>query len=44
VHAQIPGSDLVLLPATGHCPQLSAPDATLAAIVSFAADTVAGTR
>jgi sigma-B regulation protein RsbQ len=39
VHAQIPGSDLVLLPATGHCPQLSAPHATLAAIVSFAADT-----
>jgi sigma-B regulation protein RsbQ len=44
VHAQIPGSSLVTLPATGHCPQLSAPDATLAAIVSFAAGTVAGTR
>jgi sigma-B regulation protein RsbQ len=44
VHAQIPGSSLVTLPATGHCPQLSAPDATLAAIVSFAADTGAGTR
>ena len=25
VHAQIPGSRLVTLPATGHCPQLSAP-------------------
>ena len=36
VHAQIPGSTLVTLPATGHCPQLSAPEATLAAI---AADT-----
>lgn len=35
VHAEIPGSALVTLPATGHCPQLSAPDATLAAIVSF---------
>jgi sigma-B regulation protein RsbQ len=38
VHAQIPGSTLVTLPATGHCPQLSAPEATLAAIASFAAD------
>lgn len=37
VHAQIPGSTLVTLPATGHCPQLSAPDVTLAAIASFAA-------
>jgi sigma-B regulation protein RsbQ len=35
VHDQIPGSTLVTLTATGHCPQLSAPDATLAAIVSF---------
>lgn len=39
VHAQIPGSTLITLPATGHCPQLSAPEATLAAIASFAADT-----
>lgn len=38
VHAQIPGSRLITLPATGHCPQLSAPEATLAAIASFAAD------
>ena len=38
VHAQIPGSSLVTLPAIGHCPQLSAPDVTLAAIASFAAD------
>jgi sigma-B regulation protein RsbQ len=37
VRAQIPGSRLVMLAATGHCPQLSAPDATLAAIASFAA-------
>jgi sigma-B regulation protein RsbQ len=36
VHAQIPGSSLVTLPATGHCPHLSAPEATLAAIISFA--------
>jgi sigma-B regulation protein RsbQ len=36
VHGQIPGSTLVTLAATGHCPQLSAPDATLAAIASFA--------
>jgi sigma-B regulation protein RsbQ len=35
VHDQIPGSALVTLPATGHCPQLSAPDATLAAIAGF---------
>jgi sigma-B regulation protein RsbQ len=36
VHAQIPGSVLITLPATGHCPHLSAPEATLAAIASFA--------
>ncbi|HEY1920648.1 MAG TPA: alpha/beta hydrolase [Streptosporangiaceae bacterium] len=36
VHAQIPGSTLITLPATGHCPHLSAPEATLAAIASFA--------
>jgi sigma-B regulation protein RsbQ len=39
VHAQIPGSSLVTLPATGHCPHLSAPDVTLAAIASFAGST-----
>ena len=37
VHAEIPGSTLITLPATGHCPQLSAAEATLAAIASFAA-------
>jgi sigma-B regulation protein RsbQ len=36
VRAQIPGASLVTLPATGHCPHLSAPDVTLAAIASFA--------
>ncbi|MFF6814152.1 alpha/beta fold hydrolase [Streptomyces sp. NPDC012403] len=35
VHAAIPGSELVTLPATGHCPQLSAPEATTAAIRVF---------
>lgn len=35
VHAQIPGSTLLTLPATGHCPHLSAPQATLEAITSF---------
>lgn len=37
MHAQIEGSELVTLDATGHCPQLSAPEATAAAIASFAA-------
>jgi sigma-B regulation protein RsbQ len=36
VQAAIPGSTLVTLPATGHCPHLSAPGATVAAIMSFA--------
>ncbi|MFF1547003.1 alpha/beta fold hydrolase [Streptomyces sp. NPDC058291] len=35
VHAEIPGSTLVTLPATGHCPQLSAPEATNAALLDF---------
>ncbi len=38
VHARIPGSRLVTLDAVGHCPQLSAPQATAQAIASFAAD------
>ena len=37
VHTGIPGSTLVTLDATGHCPQLSAPEATAAAITAFAA-------
>jgi sigma-B regulation protein RsbQ len=35
VHEQIAGSRLVTLDATGHCPQLSAPEQTAAAILSF---------
>lgn len=35
VHAVIPSSRLVTLDATGHCPQLSAPEATTAAIIDF---------
>lgn len=36
VHEQIKGSALVTLNATGHCPQLSAPEATTEAILAFA--------
>jgi sigma-B regulation protein RsbQ len=35
VHRQIPGSSFVLLDATGHCPNLSAPSATVEAIRAF---------
>ena len=35
VHQQIPGSDLVYLDAVGHCPNLSAPVETAAAIRAF---------
>ena len=35
VHEHIPGSELVHLEATGHCPNLSAPSETVAAIKSF---------
>jgi sigma-B regulation protein RsbQ len=35
IHAQIPGSTLVQLQATGHCPNLSAPDETADAILTF---------
>ncbi len=35
VRDAIPGAELVLLDATGHCPNLSAPEATTAAIASF---------
>ncbi|MDG6105862.1 alpha/beta hydrolase [Dactylosporangium aurantiacum] len=34
-HANIPGSTMVVLEATGHCPNLSAPDETYAAIDGF---------
>lgn len=35
VHEHLPGSQLVKLRATGHCPNLSAPEETVAAIASF---------
>lgn len=35
VHRQIPGSQLTILKATGHCPHLSAPAETIAAIKAF---------
>lgn len=35
VQRAIPGSELVVLDTTGHCPNLSAPDATIAAIRAF---------
>ena len=35
VHRQIAGSELVLMEATGHCPNLSAPEETIAAIRAF---------
>jgi sigma-B regulation protein RsbQ len=35
VHQQVAGSTLVQLEATGHCPNLSAPDETVAAISEF---------
>ncbi|MEV4277911.1 alpha/beta fold hydrolase [Actinoplanes xinjiangensis] len=38
VSAHIPGSRLVTLDAIGHCPQLSAPQATAQAIASFVAE------
>lgn len=38
VHRQIPGSRLVRMEATGHCPNLSAPEETVAAITAFLGD------
>lgn len=37
VHARIPGSQLVVLEATGHCPNLSAPEETAGAVRTFLA-------
>ena len=37
VHREIPGSELVLMKATGHCPNLSHPEETVAAIQRFLA-------
>ncbi|MER7661674.1 hypothetical protein [Streptomyces sp. NPDC096193] len=39
VRARIPGSEPVTLEATGHCPQLRAPEATATAIAAFAGAT-----
>jgi sigma-B regulation protein RsbQ len=35
VHRHIPASELVLMNATGHCPNLSAPEETISAIRAF---------
>ncbi|GIH50662.1 alpha/beta fold hydrolase [Microbispora rosea] len=35
VHKNMPGSELVLMRATGHCPNLSAPEETISAIKAF---------
>jgi sigma-B regulation protein RsbQ len=35
VHRSVPGSELVMLRATGHCPNLSAPAETIEAITAF---------
>lgn len=35
VHNAIPGSEFVVLDSTGHCPNMSAPEATIAAIKAF---------
>jgi len=40
VHEAIPGSTLTVLEATGHCPNLSAPEETTAAIEAFLRDLV----
>jgi len=35
MHSQMPNSELIILKATGHCPNLSAPDEVISAIRSF---------
>ena len=35
MHRQMPNSELVILKATGHCPNLSAPDEVISAMRSF---------
>jgi sigma-B regulation protein RsbQ len=35
LHRKLPNSQLVLMSATGHCPNLSAPEETIAAIRAF---------
>lgn len=44
VHQQIARSELVLMRATGHCPNLSAPEETVAAIKAFLAGERRGTN
>lgn len=39
VHREIPNSELVVLSATGHCPHVSAPDETIAAMKAFLSST-----
>jgi sigma-B regulation protein RsbQ len=38
MHKQLPGSEFVQLSATGHCPNLSAPEETIAAMEAFLRD------
>ena len=38
MHKQMDGSQLVIMNATGHCPNLSAPEETIAAIIDFLND------
>jgi sigma-B regulation protein RsbQ len=37
LHQQLAGSELVVMQATGHCPNLSAPEETIAAMRAFLA-------
>jgi len=38
MHQSLPGSEFVLMKATGHCPNLSAPEETIAAMEAFLGD------
>jgi sigma-B regulation protein RsbQ len=38
MHQNLQDSELVLLKATGHCPNLSAPEETIAAMETFLSD------
>ena len=38
VHGALPHSEMVVLGATGHCPHMSAPDETIAAMEAFLTD------
>ncbi|MFL6122183.1 alpha/beta fold hydrolase [Actinophytocola sp.] len=44
VHHRVPGSTLVVLDATGHCPHLSAPEQTISALRDFLTTTFAAPR